>query len=123
MRAFDLLVEGRAGHRTAAQPRYHFEMALLRWMHLRKLVPLTELLERCERRCERAPTGATRRSRPQPPGAPRAVHPPRPRSHRAASRPPPCRAATAPPGRRHREPIGPSAQPAIAAAPTAQPAS
>jgi DNA polymerase-3 subunit gamma/tau len=30
--------------RGAAQPRYHLEMALLRWMHLRKLVPLTELL-------------------------------------------------------------------------------
>ena len=26
-----------------AQPRYHFEMALLRWMHVRKLVPLTNL--------------------------------------------------------------------------------
>ena len=27
-----------------SQPRYHLEMALLRWIHLRKLVPLTELL-------------------------------------------------------------------------------
>ena len=30
--------------RGASQPRYHLEMALLRWIHLRKLVPLTELL-------------------------------------------------------------------------------
>ena len=30
--------------RGAAQPRYHLEMALLRWVHLRKLVPLTELI-------------------------------------------------------------------------------
>ena len=32
----------RAEHeiRDAAQPRYHLEMALLRWIHLRKLVPL-----------------------------------------------------------------------------------
>ena len=30
--------------RRAAHPRYHFEMALLRWMHLRKLVPLADVL-------------------------------------------------------------------------------
>ena len=30
--------------RGAAQPRFHFEMAMLRWMHLRKLVPLADLL-------------------------------------------------------------------------------
>ncbi len=27
------------------QPRYHLEMALLRWIHLRKLVPLTDLID------------------------------------------------------------------------------
>jgi DNA polymerase-3 subunit gamma/tau len=46
MRAFDLLSKAELDIRTAAQPRYHFEMALLRWMHLRKLVPLTDLMER-----------------------------------------------------------------------------
>jgi DNA polymerase-3 subunit gamma/tau len=46
MRAFDLLAKAELDIRTAAQPRYHFEMALLRWMHLRKLVPLTDLMER-----------------------------------------------------------------------------
>jgi len=30
---------------VAAHPRYHFEMALLRWMHVRKLVPLADVLE------------------------------------------------------------------------------
>ena len=44
MRAFDLLATAEQEIRNASQPRYHFEMLLLKWMHLRKLVPLTELL-------------------------------------------------------------------------------
>jgi DNA polymerase-3 subunit gamma/tau len=45
MRAFDVLAKAEQDIRNASQPRYHLEMALLRWMHLRKLVPLTELME------------------------------------------------------------------------------
>ncbi|MGE0446771.1 MAG: DNA polymerase III subunit gamma/tau [Vicinamibacterales bacterium] len=45
MRAFDLLARAEQDIRNASHPRYHFEMVLLRWMHLRKLVPLVELLE------------------------------------------------------------------------------
>jgi DNA polymerase-3 subunit gamma/tau len=45
MRAFDLLARAEQDIRTASHPRYHIEMLLLRWMHLRKLVPLMELLE------------------------------------------------------------------------------
>jgi DNA polymerase-3 subunit gamma/tau len=45
MRAFDLLAEAEQEIRNASQPRYHFEMVLLKWMHLRKLVPLAELME------------------------------------------------------------------------------
>jgi DNA polymerase-3 subunit gamma/tau len=45
MRAFDLLAEAEQEIRNASQPRYHFEMVLLKWMHLRKLVPLTDLME------------------------------------------------------------------------------
>ena len=45
MRAFDLLAKAETEIRNASQPRYYFEMALLRWMHLRKLVPLSELME------------------------------------------------------------------------------
>ena len=45
MRAFDLLSKAEQDIRNASHPRYHFEMVLLRWMHLRKLVPLAELLE------------------------------------------------------------------------------
>jgi DNA polymerase-3 subunit gamma/tau len=45
MRAFDLLSRAEQDIRISSHPRYHFEMVLLRWMHLRKLVPLTDLLE------------------------------------------------------------------------------
>jgi DNA polymerase-3 subunit gamma/tau len=44
LRAFDLLVRAEAEIRTAAQPRYNLEMALLRWMHLRKLTPIEDLI-------------------------------------------------------------------------------
>ncbi len=45
MRAFDLLGKAETDIRTASHPRYYFEMMLLRWMHLRKLVPLADLME------------------------------------------------------------------------------
>jgi DNA polymerase-3 subunit gamma/tau len=44
LRAFDVLSKAEVDIRGAVQPRYHLEMALLRWIHMRKLVPLTELL-------------------------------------------------------------------------------
>ena len=66
MRAFDLLARAEFEIRGAAQPRYHFEMALLKWIHLRKLVPLTDLLEGSKGEGRR--TGPTQRtaSRPSP---------------------------------------------------------
>ncbi|MBE3071681.1 MAG: hypothetical protein IMZ67_01785, partial [Acidobacteria bacterium] len=45
LRAFDVLARAEGDIRNAPEPRYHFEMALLRWMHLRRLVPLTALIE------------------------------------------------------------------------------
>ena len=45
MRAFDVLAKAEFEIRSSAQPRYHFEMAVLKWIHLRNLVPLTSLLE------------------------------------------------------------------------------
>ena len=45
MRAFELLAKAEQDIRTASHPRYHIEMLLMRWMHLRKLVPLMDLLE------------------------------------------------------------------------------
>jgi DNA polymerase III gamma/tau subunit len=44
MRAFDLLSNAEQEIRTASHPRYQFEMVLLKWMHTRKLVSLTDLL-------------------------------------------------------------------------------
>jgi DNA polymerase III subunit gamma/tau len=44
LRAFDLLTKAEQEVRISDQPRYNLEMALLRLMHLRKLVPLSELL-------------------------------------------------------------------------------
>jgi DNA polymerase-3 subunit gamma/tau len=48
MRAFDVLTKAELDIRGSAQPRYHLEMALLRWVHLRKLVPLTDLIEQMQ---------------------------------------------------------------------------
>jgi DNA polymerase-3 subunit gamma/tau len=44
LRGFDLLTRTEQEIRDSGQPRYNMEMGLLRLMHLRKLVPLTELL-------------------------------------------------------------------------------
>jgi DNA polymerase-3 subunit gamma/tau len=44
LRAFDLLTRAELDIRGAAQPRYHLEMALLRWIHLRKLMPIEDLI-------------------------------------------------------------------------------
>jgi len=44
LRAFDVLTRAEVDMRAAAQPRHHLEMALLRWMYLRKLVAIEDLL-------------------------------------------------------------------------------
>jgi DNA polymerase-3 subunit gamma/tau len=44
LRAFDALTKAEQEIRVSDQPRYNLEMTLLRLMHLRKLVPLTEIL-------------------------------------------------------------------------------
>ena len=52
LRGFDVLSRAEFEIRTATQPRYNFEVAMLRWMHLRKLVPLTELIDGLEQQPE-----------------------------------------------------------------------
>jgi DNA polymerase-3 subunit gamma/tau len=44
LRAFDVLTKAETDIRTAAQPRHHLEMALLRWIYLRKLVAIEDLI-------------------------------------------------------------------------------
>jgi DNA polymerase-3 subunit gamma/tau len=73
LRSFDVLARAENEVRYAAEPRYSFEMALLRWIHLRKLVPLADLIERLE-------GGAPLSSAPAPRGAGApAAQPPSPR--------------------------------------------
>jgi DNA polymerase-3 subunit gamma/tau len=45
MRAFDVLTKAEYDIRASTQPRYHLELALLKWIHLRKLVPLADILQ------------------------------------------------------------------------------
>ena len=62
LRAFDLLTKAEQEIRVSDQPRYNLEMALLRLMHLRKLVPLSDLLAEApsaaSRRCLEGSTGS-----------------------------------------------------------------
>jgi len=97
MRAFDLLAKCEQDIRMAAHPRYHFEMAMLKWMHLRRLVPLADLLEQL---------GSGRSAMPVPvaPRAAAAVPPVRrggpsgpPAKTASAATPPPGEAKASPP--------------------------
>ena len=44
MRSFDLLSRAEFEIRGSSQPRHHFEMSLVKWIHLRKMTELSELL-------------------------------------------------------------------------------
>ncbi|MBM3772547.1 MAG: DNA polymerase III subunit gamma/tau [Acidimicrobiia bacterium] len=44
LRAFDLLSKAETDIRASVQPRYHLEMALLRWIYVRKLTPIEDLI-------------------------------------------------------------------------------
>jgi DNA polymerase-3 subunit gamma/tau len=74
LRSFDVLTRAESEIRSAAEPRYHLEMALLRWIHLRKLTPLADLIERLENGAPLAPSGGARAAMtasPAPFAAPR----------------------------------------------------
>ncbi|MDQ3213837.1 MAG: DNA polymerase III subunit gamma/tau, partial [Acidobacteriota bacterium] len=49
MRAFEVLTKTEYEIRGCAHPRYHLEMALLRWIHLRQLVPIADLIQALEK--------------------------------------------------------------------------
>jgi len=46
MRAFDLLSRAEFEIRQSSQPRHAFEMSLVKWIHLRQLTPLTEIIQK-----------------------------------------------------------------------------
>jgi DNA polymerase III subunit gamma/tau len=72
LRAFDLIAKLEQDLRFATQPRYHLEMALLRWIHLRRLVPIDELINAVEKNAPiaaRPSAGAMRPSAPAPAAA------------------------------------------------------
>jgi DNA polymerase-3 subunit gamma/tau len=91
LRAFDLLMRAEADIRGSAQPRYHLEMALLRWIYLRKLVAIEDLIQGTES----SGSGVGRSSKgdvaPRPTGPPVA-----PSSTRTAPAPAPRASASSP---------------------------
>jgi len=96
LRGFDVLSRAEFEIRSATQPRYHFEVAMLRWMHLRKLVPLTELIDGLEAK----PAPASGVARTRAPRAERRTVSPGPSPGAATQTGAPERAAPATPPRR-----------------------
>jgi DNA polymerase-3 subunit gamma/tau len=99
LRSFDVLTRAEFDIRGAAQPRYHLEMALLRWIHLRKLVPIEDLITGAG-----SPSASTRAPAPALRPAPTvaavaAVSPARPASPTGAA-PGAARSQSPPAGRR-----------------------
>jgi DNA polymerase-3 subunit gamma/tau len=83
LRAFDLLTRAEADIRGAAQPRYHLEMVLLRWIYLRKLVPIEDLIAGSGGASSVAKSGAPA----NPPGA-KPITPSSAAASSSSSRPP-----------------------------------
>jgi DNA polymerase-3 subunit gamma/tau len=55
LRGFDLLSRADREIRETAQPRYYLEMLLLRWIHLRKLLPIEDVIAGLDRGTPGAP--------------------------------------------------------------------
>jgi DNA polymerase III subunit gamma/tau len=104
LRAFDVLTRAEQEIRGSDQPRFNMEMALLRLMHLRKLVPLAELIERFESGSAPSPSRGPAMPVSRPSAAPARSAPP---VSRPAASAPPGRAAAAPPPRPAAVPAAP----------------
>ena len=141
MRAFDVLTKAEYDIKGSMQPRYHLEMALLRWVHLRKLTPLTDLIKQMEggaparaaappKLASSSDGGGVRAAAPVPPPARTAPAAPMNQTvravenRRAASSPPaPPEAGSGKPEAGRREPEAGSRKPeAGSARPSADPA-
>ena len=79
LRSFDLLSRAESEIRYSSQPRHHFEMALVKWIQLRKLTPIEEVIASMQ---GGGGGSVAPRSMPAPRPAP-------PKSAVAASAPPP----------------------------------
>jgi DNA polymerase III gamma/tau subunit len=68
LRSFDLLSKAEADVKAASQPRYAVEMALLKWIHLRQLVPIANLIGQLEKGggLQAAPRAAAAAPPPRP---------------------------------------------------------
>jgi len=108
MRAFDLLTRAEADIRYSSQPRHQFEMALVKWIHLRKMTPLSELIAGAGGGAARLASAPARSAAPAArPGRPAASAPrsqaresssgPARRSQAAAEAPPRSAAGSAAP--------------------------
>ena len=87
MRAFDVLTKAEYEIRGSTQPRYHLELALLRWIHLRRLVPLTDLIQGLDKGSGALPRASTAGPAPVRPASP-------PAAARPVVKPPVSNAAT-----------------------------
>jgi DNA polymerase-3 subunit gamma/tau len=123
MRAFDVLARAEFEIRGAAQPRYHLEMALLKWIHLRKLVPLTDVIAGLEGGgTPRLPSLPTP-TRQTPPAPARPFAPPRPGPPTPMGRGNAGQARSAPAAEALRQPPAAAPAPPPRPAPSVAPAS
>ena len=67
LRAFDLIARAEIDLRNAAEPRYHLEMVFLKWIHLRRLMPLADLIEQLQQGGSLPPAPAGRAAAPAGP--------------------------------------------------------
>jgi DNA polymerase-3 subunit gamma/tau len=90
MRAFDLLSQAERDVRASSHPRHQFEMTLVKWIQLRKLTPLSDLIAGLDQTSGARPAATKAAPTPTPATAPRAAADARPASPPPASRPAPA---------------------------------
>jgi DNA polymerase-3 subunit gamma/tau len=80
LRSFDLISRAESEIRYSSQPRHHFEMALVKWIQLRKLTPIEEVIASMQSggSAPVAPRPMSAPARPAAPGPPKSVAPPEP---------------------------------------------
>jgi DNA polymerase III subunit gamma/tau len=96
LRSFDLIARAELDLRNAAEPRYHLEMALLKWIHLQKLTPLADLIAQLQQAGGLPPATAPGGAGPgrAQAGPSRPAFPSRPAAPPTRSAPAPQRRAT-----------------------------